>query len=315
MSRRLAVGVLGAAAAGWGLRHATSPAVRGWTRPRTGALRQAGTLTVRDTGTGDHPLVLLHGIAASNLVWGGAYDGLAARRRLVVPDLLGFGGSIDAPGEGRTLAHHLDALDAMAADLGLDGTPMTVAGWSLGALVALHWAARRTEATDVVAFCAPLYRTVDEADRHIRAMGVLEQLFALETPLARLTCRLMCRYRRQAQWLSVAISPQWPVPIARSGVKHTWDSYLGAMNGIIRDSPWSDALTALDGRGVSVTLAEGAFDPVPVAGRADHLARTHRSVTVHRHPQASHDLPLSYTGWCLELMHRTGRAPLPLWCP
>jgi pimeloyl-ACP methyl ester carboxylesterase len=300
---RLVAGVLGAAAAAWGLRHATSPAVRGWTRPRAGTVRRAGPLAVRDTGTGDRALVLLHGITGSNVAWGGAYDALARRRRLVAPDLLGFGGSAESP-HGYTLADHLDALDAMAADLDLDGTPMTIVGWSLGALVALHWAARRTETTDVVGICTPLYRTTEEADTHIRAMGILERLFALESPLARLTCQLMCRYRRQAQWLSVAISPQWPVPVARSGVQHTWDSYLGAMNGIIRDSPWPDALAALVDRGVPVTLAEGAADPVPVTGLADDLAETHRSVTVRRHPEAAHDLPVSYPSWCLDLLRR-----------
>jgi pimeloyl-ACP methyl ester carboxylesterase len=300
--RRLAAGVLGAATAGWGLRHATSPAVRGWTRPRAGTFRRAGPLTVRDAGAGDHPLVLLHGITGSNLVWGGAYDTLAARRRLVVPDLLGFGGSVNSPDERYGLTDHLDALDAMAADLGLDGVPMTIVGWSLGALVALHWAARRTETTDVVGFCAPLYRTSEEADTHIRAMGIMEQLFALESPLARLTCRLMCRYRRQAQWLSVAISPQWPVPVARSGVQHTWDSYLGAMNDIIRDSPWPDALATLDARGVPVTLADGGADPVTVTGLSDHLAETHRCVTTRRHAEAAHDLPLGYPSWCLDVL-------------
>jgi len=267
-------------------------------------IRRAGPLTVRQTGRGEDAVVLLHGITASNLVWGRAYDTLAARRRLVVPDLLGFGGSLDHADCDYTLGAHLDALDAMSTDLGLDGAPMTVVGWSLGALVALHWGARRTETQQVTTFCAPLYRDVREADRHIRAMGILERLFALESPLARFTCEMMCRYRDPAQWLSVAISPQWPVPIARSGVHHTWSSYRGAMNGIIRDSPWAAALRALDRRGVPVLLADGADDPVPVPGLAEVLASGHEHISTRVHPVAAHDLPVSYPAWCLEQIPR-----------
>jgi pimeloyl-ACP methyl ester carboxylesterase len=180
--------------------------------------------------------------------------------------------------------------------------PLTIVGWSLGALVALHWAARRPETTRVLSCCGPLYRSTDEADERIRAMGILERLFALESPLAHCICQLMCRYREQAQWLAAAISPAWPVAIARSGVRHTWASYLGAMNGIIRDSPWAAALHTLDERGVPVTLADGANDPVPVHGLADHLAATHRCITTHVHPAANHDLPVAYPCWCLDLL-------------
>lgn len=63
-----------------------------WRQPR-GELHH-GTLAVRALGDPTAPaLVLLHGLAGSNLYWGAAYDELAADSFLVVPDLLGFGSS------------------------------------------------------------------------------------------------------------------------------------------------------------------------------------------------------------------------------
>lgn len=245
---------------------------------------------------------MLHGITASGEVFGAPYDVLGARARVVVPDLLGFGRSMDPARADFSLEAHLAALDAMADSLGLGGLPITLAGHSLGALLALHWAARRQDVTRVIAFCAPLYLTPAEADARIRAMGTLERLFALESPLTAQMCAWMCAHRTAAQWLVVALEPQWPVALARMGVFHTWPAYLGAMNGVIRNGGWEASLQRLAASAVPVTLANGGRDQVPVPGRADELAERHGNVQVMVHPDADHELPISDPGWCLGLL-------------
>lgn len=254
---------------------------------------------MRDSGDGDAAVVLLHGLTGSGEAWSADYDVLADGRRLVVPDLLGFGGSLRERGDF-SLDAHLCALDAMFTELGMDGLPLTVAGHSMGGVLALHWSARRAETTRVVSFCAPLYRDRDEADTRIGQLGVLERLLALETPLSHHVCAWMCRHRRLAQWLAVASSPRTPVPVARRAALHSWESYLGGMNGLIRDNPWEMAVQRLNDRGVDVLLCEGAADGVPVPGRAEQLAKRHRTVRADRHPSAAHDLPLSDPGWCVD---------------
>jgi pimeloyl-ACP methyl ester carboxylesterase len=296
--------VTGAAATAWALRHITSPAVRGWSPP-SGTRLRAGGLAVRRLG--DRPdgpvIVLLHGLTASGDWWGGGYDRLAAEADVVVPDLLGFGGSMDLAREAFSREAHLDALDAMMDDLDLHGRPLTVVGHSMGTLVALHWAARRPETARVVTFCAPLYDDRQEAERHIAHLGPLERFFGLHTTLAERTCALMCKYRTTAQWLWTAVSPQWPVRLARHGVLHTWPAYLGGMEGLIIRGGWQQAISQLDDRGVPVHLADGAQDPIPVAGRAARLAATFRCVETVVHPSAGHDLPASYPQWARGWIH------------
>lgn len=109
-----------AAPAGWLIRHGSSRAVRGW-RPGAGTRRVAGELSVRTAGHGDRVVVLLHGLIASGDVFGDRYDELAGDAQLVVPDLLGFGRSLHAPGGDYALPAQLAALDRMARDLQLDG--------------------------------------------------------------------------------------------------------------------------------------------------------------------------------------------------
>jgi len=298
---RLPLATAGAAIGWWAWRHGTSPAVRTWRAP-AGERLEAGALSVRVAGSGEPVFVLLHGITASGDTFGAAFDVLSEHGTVVVPDLLGFGRSLDPEREDFSPEAHLDALDAMLAALGVADAPLVVVGHSMGSVLALLWAARTASVQGVVAFCAPLYRSEDEARRHITRMGWLERAFALESPLARWTCTAMCALRAGAQWLAVVISPEWPVPIARQGVLHTWPAYLGGMNGIILRGDWPRALETLSARGVPVALADGADDPVPVAGLARELASRWRGVHAFTHPEAGHDLPISYGRWGVELV-------------
>lgn len=250
----------------------------------------------------DRAVVLLHGLVGSGDAFGADYDRLVTDHRLVVPDLLGFARSVDRRRQDHSLDAHLAALDEMAADvLGTDGIRMPIAGHSMGGLLALHWAARRARPVErVVTWGAPLYRNQAEARRHIKALGPREALFALEGPTARLVCKLMCCAQPLAAgWLAVAMNPQVPIPLARRGSQHTWESYLGGMQGIIVRGRWQQALKTLEYAGVPVTLAAGRADPVPVAGLAQTLAETHTALTVATHPTATHALPLSDPKWCI----------------
>lgn len=293
--------VAGAAGVSWLARHRVSPAVRCW-QPGRGDRSRAGDLAVRTHGDGEGVVVLLHGLAASGDWFGAGFDTLGCGEQVVVPDLLGFGGSMDPARTDFSLEAHLSALDGMLAALDIAEAPLTVVGHSMGAVLALHWASRRATTLRVVAFCPPLYTSREEAARHIARMGWLEKLFALESPLARWTCAWMCEHRDLAAWVAVAVSPQWPVDLSRQGVLHTWPSYLGGMSGIIQQPGWEQALESLDARGVPVVLATGATDPVPVAERSDRLAARFDSVHAFEHADAGHDLPISYTDWSLGII-------------
>ncbi len=299
--RRIERHALAAGAAVWGLRHARSSSVRRW-QAGTGRSLRAGPLQVRTFGSGPPVVVLLHGMAAAGNCFGAAFDRLGESARVVVPDLLGFGGSTVAPGPV-TGHDHLAALDSMLAALSLAGEPLVVVGHSMGGAVALRFAARypgRVRA--VVTLCAALYRDAAEADVRIALMGPAEAVLAGDGSLPRKLCEWMCRYRTAAGWVAVAARPDLPVPVARAAVKHTWDSYRGALEGLLRTPEWEPALYRLAAAGVPITLAEGRRDPVPVPGRAAEFAAAAPSVRHLTHPDAAHLLPLSEGEWCATLI-------------
>ncbi len=83
----------GAAFAGSALRTSRLSGRIIWAPPAGGL--GIATLAYRVAGRGLPATVLLHGLFASGRYWGGAYDALAGEATLLVPDLAGFGRSLD----------------------------------------------------------------------------------------------------------------------------------------------------------------------------------------------------------------------------
>lgn len=118
-----------------------------------------GALAVRTLGEDGEPTVLVHGLCGSNLYWGAAYDRLATRGLVAVPDLLGFGSSPRLADTAYGPDDHAEALGAALGEVGIAG-PALVVAHSTGCLVALRLAVRHPRlVSGIVGFGPPLYPT------------------------------------------------------------------------------------------------------------------------------------------------------------
>jgi pimeloyl-ACP methyl ester carboxylesterase len=172
-------------------------------------------LAVRTTGVAGAPIVLLHGLAASALVWGANFEVLGRAHRVIVPDLYGFGDSMTDAATGFGPDDHVEQVMACLTALGADDEPMLAAGHSMGALIALRLAANHPDRVRaVVGFAPPLFRTQTEATAHISGIDPMARMLVLDTPLARRACQWVCEHRRAAAVLAQLLRPDLPAAIA-----------------------------------------------------------------------------------------------------
>ena len=90
-------------------------------------------------------VVLLHGFANDHTLWQPQFDALAARYRVIAPDLRGFGGSGGTDGSAVAMDRYADDVALLLDHLGVDSA--VVGGISLGGYVALAFALRHPRRT------------------------------------------------------------------------------------------------------------------------------------------------------------------------
>ena len=108
-------------------------------------------IAIDDTGAG-RPLVLLHGVGANRAVWRRVTPALAEDRRVIAPDLPGFGESAPVA-DGFELETTAAALAEWLAESA--GEPFDLVGNSLGGAVAVHLAASRPDLVRRLVLAAP----------------------------------------------------------------------------------------------------------------------------------------------------------------
>jgi haloalkane dehalogenase len=96
-------------------------------------------MSYRDAGTGDIPVVFLHGNPVSSYVWRNVIPHVSGQARCLAPDLIGMGES-GKPDLAYRLADHVRYLDAWFDVMGLDEAVLVGHDW--GGTLAMDWAAR-----------------------------------------------------------------------------------------------------------------------------------------------------------------------------
>lgn len=127
-----------------------------------------------ESGSG-RPLILLHGIGMTNIVWNAVFPYLRSSRRVIAFDTAGFGSTPPLPkGVVPSISNLVDGLEQSIHQIGIK-FPVDIAGNSLGGTMALE-AADRGIARSIVAISpACLWR--DHGPRHVPyVFGVLRYL-------------------------------------------------------------------------------------------------------------------------------------------
>ncbi|MFQ5556842.1 MAG: alpha/beta fold hydrolase [Acidimicrobiales bacterium] len=264
--------------------------------------RRSGRLFARHGGDGDHVVILLHGLVASGDVFGAAFDSLTSQSELLVPDLLGFGRSIDEKKSTFELEEHLDALDELVSRAAAFDRPFVLGTHSMGASVALHWSARHPgHVPHISCWGAPVYPDPAAVNAALGAAGTMARLFVADTRWASWACRMSCRNRLAAGWIAAALSPSLPVPIARGASAHTWPAYRDAITHFVLEPDWRSLVEVASRAGADVSFTWGEEDPIG----DKELACSFADALVDSVAGADHRLPMSHGAMCATRLRAT----------
>lgn len=187
-----------------------------------------GRLTVYTSGEGP-PLLLLHGLGGSGRYWAGMAAPMAGRRRLIAPDLAGFGRS-DKPRIAYTAELHLTTLETMLDALDA-GARVDVAGHSMGGILAALFALRRPERVASLAVVASPFPRRQTRPWRIPGGGrglayrAVQRVLPLVAPLVR--------------------SSTFPRAVVADYLRHTVESYSETSNALIWDPALATELSRL----------------------------------------------------------------------
>jgi pimeloyl-ACP methyl ester carboxylesterase len=125
------------------------------------------TLAYRRSGSGP-TVVLIHGVAGSQMVWDPLVPLLENARTVVRVDLMGYGSSPRPPGPC-TPQSHVAAIRATLQDAGLD-PPYSLVGLSMGSNLALAYGCTWPDEVDtIVGLAFPYFATPEDARAGLKA--------------------------------------------------------------------------------------------------------------------------------------------------
>jgi len=254
-------------------------------------------LMTREEGRG-RPLLFLHALGASSRYWYGRLGSIPDDYHCVMPDLLGFGDSPKPEHAAYTVEDHLAALAASLATRGLD-RPMIVVGHSLGAILAVEYAARFPEAVrGLVVLGLPCYHNAAEARAYIGAHGDwFARVTVANGRLAHSLCDLMHLMPTLSRRLAVAIAPpRFPRSVAEDSVKHTWPSYSRTLARCILHHDVGSALAVVSP--LPILALHGTHDPAAPVEAVERLARQAPNLHLETLP-GGHQLFLEQHAACL----------------
>ena len=198
-------------------RHAAS----GWP-PATGLAGQPPALNVREAGSPGRTLVFGPGLGGTTRYWEGRLGALAQQYHAVLVDPLGFGES-PRPWMRYTVERHIQALHQALSQ----AAPFTLVGHSMGALLAVAYAARHpADVEGLVLLGLPYFGSPEKALRFFRKGSWVNRIFLSNMLLAAVICVLT---RRVFAWLVPYLQPDLPREVAADVVRHSWRSFTSSL--------------------------------------------------------------------------------------
>ncbi len=193
-----------------------------WTPPFFARDDEATPLHTEVYGAGEETLVFVAGLGGTTRYWRTRTKRLESQYRIVLVDLLGFGQS-PKPWTRYSVERHVRRLRTVLAPF----ESVTLVGHSLGALLAVAYAARFTgQVKNLVAIGLPYFGSEARAYRYFRRGPVKGGIVYTNVFLTMVACVIT---RRVLGRLLPYLLRSVPREVAEDLVKHTWRSSTSSL--------------------------------------------------------------------------------------
>jgi pimeloyl-ACP methyl ester carboxylesterase len=222
---------------------------------------------VRVRGAG-MPLLLIHGVAGSGLIWSPVAELLEDDFELIAVDLLGYGHS-PKPHTRYTPELHVEAVHRSVEER-LDGRPYGLVGLSMGAVLTGEYAARWPEGVEgIVDIGLPYYRDAEEARRGLNH-NLWTALTVHAPPVARVVIGALWGAGKRSAVLSKLLAPRiYAGEVARESMMAPYHSFASTMHECLVEHRPERALDAT--AFIPTTLLHGSADTWCPADRVEAL--------------------------------------------
>lgn len=243
-------------------------------------------LVTREEGTGP-PVLFLHALGASSRYFAGRLGTLPVQHHCIMPDLLGFGRS-PKPEIAYTIDDHIAALARTLDRLRLTGQPIVLVGHSLGAILAVEYAARFIgHVRGLVLLALPVYQSKAEAQAYIIEHGDwMARITVLNGGVAHGVHTLAATFRPLIALLARRFASGFPPDIAGDVLTHTWASYSGTLAHCVLSHDIMPSLITLTQ--MRILALHGDADPAAPLTAVQSLSRQMPNIVLQTLPGAHH---------------------------
>lgn len=251
-------------------------------------------LHVEERGSGVQTLVFLAGLGGTTRYWASRVKPLEKHYRVVLVDLLGFGES-PKPWTTYSVERHVMALRRVLAPLG----PVSLVGHSLGALLAVAYAARHSDQVEkLIVMGMPVFGSKARAYRYLRHGPVKGGIVYTNLALTMIACLVT---RRLLGRVLPYIVRSVPREVAQDLVKHTWRSSTSSLWEVVYHYDVAAQLAGLSAD-IGVLFIHGDHDVMAPLAPIELLNSIHPSSRLHVIPGADHHPFLRDTATCLSMI-------------
>ncbi len=251
----------------------------------------SGPLFSTTLGNGEPTVVFLPGIGATTRFWTYVLttgSGRAAPGRQVLLDLLGFGRS-PKPWTTYSVDRHVAELRRVLAH----HKRITIVGHSLGARLAIAYAARFPEQVDqLVLVSLPFFGDAEQAKQFFRDKGVNGWIWTHLIPMA-----LMCLLsRRLFGWSFPYLITSVPRVVAEDLTQMTWRSSTSSIWQVIYGYDLAADIRRVPAH-IPFLCLHGDRDESAPLDRMQELQSLHPNCVIRVQAGATHQLPLFHQAW------------------